>query len=90
MLRYILTIALGVIAAAWMMGCAPHARIDQNWGRSYETARYNQILNPEAEKNLEPVEGIEGVMAEKIIMDRIEGDRSTSPDPSADAAAGKK
>jgi hypothetical protein len=33
---------------------------DQNWGRSYETAKYNQILNPDAGKNLEPVEGLSG------------------------------
>jgi hypothetical protein len=40
---------------------------DQNWGRSYETAKYNQILNPEAGKNLKPVEGLSGKAAENSV-----------------------
>lgn len=35
--------------------------LNKNWGRSYETAKYNQMLNPEAGKNLEPVSGLDGV-----------------------------
>jgi hypothetical protein len=34
--------------------------LDKNWGRSVETAKYNQILNPDAGKNLAPVEGLNG------------------------------
>ena len=34
--------------------------LERNWGRSYETANYMQLLNPEAEKNLDPVEGLDG------------------------------
>ncbi len=34
--------------------------LDRNWGRSYETARYLQIVNPDAEKNLDPVLGLDG------------------------------
>ena len=34
--------------------------LDRNWGRSYETANYMQLLNPDAEKNLEPVVGLDG------------------------------
>ena len=37
--------------------------LDKNWGRSVETAKYNQILNPDAEKNLTPVEGLSGKAA---------------------------
>ena len=37
--------------------------LDQNWGRSVETAKYNQILNPEAGKDLTPVEGLSGKAA---------------------------
>ena len=33
---------------------------DKNWGRSYEAAKYNQILNPEAGKNQDPVDGLDG------------------------------
>jgi hypothetical protein len=34
--------------------------LDKNWGRSVETAKYNQIIDPEAGKNLKPVEGLSG------------------------------
>ena len=39
--------------------------LDKNWGRSYESAKYNQMLNPDAGKNLEPVAGMDGEAAEK-------------------------
>ena len=41
--------------------------LDQNWGRSYESAKYNQILNPDAGQNLEPVMGLDGVAAENSV-----------------------
>jgi hypothetical protein len=41
--------------------------LDQNWGRSFESAKYNQILNPDAEKNLEPVTGLDGTVSESVV-----------------------
>ena len=41
--------------------------LERNWGRSYESAKYNQMLNPEAGKNLEPVVGTDGQAAERAI-----------------------
>jgi hypothetical protein len=41
--------------------------LDKNWGRSYEAAKYNQILNPDAGKNLNPVEGLDGVASENAV-----------------------
>ena len=37
--------------------------IDKNWGRSYEEQKYSQIIDHEAEKNLEPVVGMDGKAA---------------------------
>jgi hypothetical protein len=34
--------------------------LSQNWGRSFETQKFNQTLNPEAGKELEPVTGFDG------------------------------
>jgi hypothetical protein len=34
--------------------------LDRNWGRSYETAKYNQLLDPDAGQNPEPIEGLDG------------------------------
>jgi hypothetical protein len=39
-------------------------RLDRNWGRAYKAAKENQILNPEAAKDLTPVEGLDGQAAE--------------------------
>ncbi len=41
--------------------------LDQNWGRSYETAKYNQMVNPNAGKNLEPVVGLGGVASDNTV-----------------------
>jgi hypothetical protein len=59
-------IPIFIIFALVVGGCEhiPSARQDtllnRNFGRSYETAIYNQILNPDAGKNLAPVEGLDG------------------------------
>ncbi len=45
--------------------------LERNWGRSFESAKHLQILNPEAGKNLEPVVGREGRVEEKIIERHI-------------------
>ena len=52
-------------------GNVPEAqRIDylnMNFGNSYEAAINNQILNPDAEKDLEPVVGLDGQAAEYTV-----------------------
>lgn len=65
MLRYFIHFVLMVAAVCMLLGCGtgPFQKgtlLDDNWGRSYETARSQQILNPDAGKNLEPVEGLDG------------------------------
>jgi len=40
---------------------------DKNWGRSVETAKFNQTLHPEAGKSLEPVEGLNGVSSDNTV-----------------------
>jgi hypothetical protein len=37
--------------------------LGRNWGRSVETAKHNQILDPEAGKSLKPVAGLSGEAA---------------------------
>ncbi len=43
-----------------MIGCTGMTRLERDYGTSHNLAKYNQILNPEAEKNLAPVEGLDG------------------------------
>ena len=45
-------------------GCT-HSTLEQNWGNSYEAAKVNQIANPEASENLDPVVGLDGQLAEQ-------------------------
>jgi hypothetical protein len=42
-------------------------RLDADYGTSYKLAKFNQILNPDAEKNLEPVYGMNGIAAESAM-----------------------
>ena len=67
----ILITVLAVFSVVTLWGCAgnlPDPKrvdyLDQNWGKSYESAKKNQILNPEAGKSLEPVVGLDGQAAE--------------------------
>lgn len=51
-----------VALLALLVGCAwqEETLSQENWGRSFETAKYNQTLNPDAGKSLEPVMGLDG------------------------------
>jgi hypothetical protein len=66
--RYFILIGLA-LAFSFSVGCAENkpllgeSKLEKNWGRSYESAKYNQILDPEAEKNLDPVTGLDGQAA---------------------------
>ncbi len=69
-------IGLLLVSAA----CAP-SRVAMDYGTSYNLNKFNQTLNPEAAKNLEPVTGLDGV-AGQFIMDRYFKDfEKTSPPP---------
>lgn len=81
MLSRIAVIALAVVFTMGVFGCSrgtsnqlqPESMLDNNWGRSFEAAKYNQTLNPDADKNLEPVEDLEGPAAERIMGDYVKG-----------------
>lgn len=48
-------------------------KLDANTGRAYETARFSQIANPDAEGNLEAVQGFDGSAA-WFTMDKYQKD----------------
>ncbi|MBW2643652.1 MAG: hypothetical protein JRC89_09860 [Deltaproteobacteria bacterium] len=67
----ILIVVLAMFSVVTLWGCAgnlPESKrvdyLEQNWGKSFESAKKNQILNPEAGKSLEPVIGLDGQVAE--------------------------
>jgi len=66
MRKYMLFI--GIIAVfSLAAGCAwQESRVAMDYGTSYQLQKYNQTLNPEAEKNLAPVKGMDGKAAENV------------------------
>jgi hypothetical protein len=69
-INMILIAILGMFSIA-LWGCAGNLpeservkHLEMNWGKSFESAKKNQILNPEAGKSLEPVVGLNGEAAE--------------------------
>jgi hypothetical protein len=52
---------------------------NRNWGRSHGTATYNQMLNPDAAKNLDPVEGLDGIAADNNVKKYQDSFKETKP-----------
>lgn len=74
MLKAIGVTAIGIgLAFSLFTGC--HRRIpperettlERNWGTAFESAKYNQILNPKAGEDRALVEGLDARASEKII-----------------------
>jgi hypothetical protein len=49
------------------VSCAGPTRVEMDYGTSFKLSKFNQILSPEAEKNLEPVTGLDGGVAQATI-----------------------
>jgi len=87
MLKITTRTALTLLFAMTVFGCAGshnyrETELDRSWGRSFESAKHMQILNPEAGKNSEPVVGLVGP-AEEITMERyITGGKTQRQPPS--------
>ena len=57
------------------------SRLEKDYGNSHRLAIVNQTLNPEAEKNLEPVYGIDGNTADIIVESFQKGFEERSREP---------
>lgn len=69
-------IALLLASAA----CAP-SRVAMDYGTSFNLAKFNQTLNPEASKNLESATGLDGEAAKATIEKYRTGFEKTTPPP---------
>lgn len=60
----------GLIAATIFIlaGCSSQKSLETDYGTSYRLQKFGQTLNPQAEKNLEPVYGFEGGAAERTMV----------------------
>ena len=59
--------AVLVVVIVWILfsaGCAyKPSRMEMNFGTSFYLSKFNQVLDPEAGKSLEPVSGLDGQAA---------------------------
>ena len=60
-------VAMGKDDQVWYPYNPPTTDLSEDYGQSFRSARDNQILNPEASGNLEPVTEQDGVAADKSI-----------------------
>ncbi len=56
-----------VLTIFLISACAGPTRVEKNFGKSYKQALTNQILDPKAGENLEPVTGMDGKAAQASI-----------------------
>jgi len=70
MKKTIAIIALLSFTAGLLISCAAPTRLETDYGTSYKLQKYNQIANPDAEKNLKPAEGLDGQAAAAAMTKR--------------------
>ncbi len=71
-----------IVVLSLAVGCAGPSRLETDYGTSFKLSKFNQILNPEAEKDLEPVTGFDGKAANHLV-DKYERDFDKPPPPPA-------
>lgn len=82
-MKKIFLVLINLIVITMLLGgCTVfESRLEKDYGNSHRLAIVNQTLNPEAEKNLEPVYGIDGNIA-NITVERFQkGFEERSRDP---------
>jgi hypothetical protein len=60
----VLSIIMLTVTALVCGACATPSKVADNWGTSYYAQKQGQTVNPDASKNLQPVEGLYGQAAE--------------------------
>ena len=62
--RIVLFLSMLIATALVCSACATPSKVADNWGTAYYAQKQGQIVNPDASKNLQPVEGLYGQAAE--------------------------
>jgi hypothetical protein len=74
-----LMIALGLMI--FSAGCShTPSRLEANSGSSFKLQKFNQILDPEAGKNLKPIEGLDA-KATEIALEKYRKSFEKPPEP---------
>ncbi len=56
-----------IIGASFLISDCTSSRVEMDYGTSHKLAKFNQTLNPAAEKNLKPVTGMDAQASEKVV-----------------------
>ena len=76
-------ISAGLLAVAVLAGCASTTpNLDAKFGDAVNTAKAQQIINPDASRSTDPVAGIDGQAANAVIKSYHKAYESPSPAPS--------
>ena len=80
-----LSVTVIIVSLSILGGCGSHyyqgeTQLEKNWGRAFESAKYNQTLNPDASKNLDPVDGFDGAAAEVAQQRYLKGEEKKKPE----------
>jgi hypothetical protein len=78
----IIGIFAGLLFIASCSGTTPYSKdsmTNRNWGISHGTAIYNQMLNPDAAINLDPVSGLDGTAADNNVKKYQDSFKETGP-----------
>ena len=62
------------VTLLFITGCT-QGTLNTHWGSSFEASRANQIANPEASENLDPVAGLDGKLAEQNMESYRQGSK---------------
>ncbi len=83
-MRRVVVCFLIIALAIFLSACAAPTRVEKHFGKSVKQAQVNQVLDPEAELNLDPVTGMDGKAAqagiEKYRMS-FDGSHAAAPPP---------
>jgi hypothetical protein len=76
-------VLIGLAAMVTISACTAGnlSRLEMDYGASSKLARFNQILNPEAGKNLEPVSGLDGQAAQATMEKYRKGFEKPEKEP---------
>jgi hypothetical protein len=69
---------LAALLVIGISGCYRTTNLDYNWGRSFETARFNQTVSPYGLKAASPVKNVEqatGTIAPAQGLEKTEADK---------------
>ena len=64
---FVLIVLLGMGFIVGSCFTSGSSRVEDDFGNSFRRAKANQLLNPEAAKNIEPVTGLDGKSAQAVV-----------------------